>query len=78
MDLVELFEMAKVVMVAFWIFVFAFMSITVIFGRGEFSDKVIYPWEVEERRAAKKAAKAKKKEERRQAKRWRRVEKQYR
>lgn len=77
MDLVAIFEQIKMGLV----FVGIIVSVAVIFlsiRDKEFSDEVIYPWEKEERRAAKKAEKEKLREKRRQEKYWRNVEKQYR
>ena len=77
MDLVTLFEQFKMAL-AFAGFLFCVMVLIAVIRTKEFSDEVIYPWEKEERRAAKKAEKEKAREERRQKKYWRNVEKQYR
>lgn len=72
MNLVEIFEWVKMATVFGIILIFVFCGVALFFGRGEYSDKVVYPWEKEERRAAKKAAK----EERRACKRKQAVGKQ--
>lgn len=77
MDLVAIFEQIKMGLVLVGIIISAAVMFVAIRNR-EFSDEVIYPWEKEERRAAKKAEKEKAREERRQEKYWRNVEKQYR
>ena len=78
MDLVKLFEMVKMVGVILCILFCFVFSFVFIFRYKGWSDEVVYPWEKEERRAAKKAAKEKAREKRRQEKYWREVEKQYR
>ena len=77
MDLVAIFEQIKMGLVLVGIIISAAVMFVAIRNR-EFSDEVIYPWEKEERRAAKKAEMEKAREERRQEKYWRNVEKQYR
>ena len=77
MDLVTLFEQFKMAL-AFAGFLFSVMVLIAVIRTKEFSDEVIYPWEKEERRAAKKAEKEKLREKRRNEKYWRNVEKKYR
>ena len=78
MDLVKLFELVKMAGVILCILFCFVFSLVFIFRYKGWSDEVVYPWEKEERRAAKKAAKEKAREKRRQEKYWREVEKQYR
>lgn len=77
MDLVRLFELVKMGFIVVGL-IFSAAVMFVAIRDKEFSDEVIYPWEKEERRAAKKEAKEKAREKRRQEKYWRNVEKQYR
>lgn len=78
MDILKILEVAKLVGVILCVFFASAWAIVFVTRYNGFNDKVIYPWEKEERRAAKKAAREKAREERRQAKRWRELEKQYR
>ena len=75
--LVTIFEQVKMGIIIAGI-LFCAASIFVAIRNKEFSDDVIYPWEKEERKAAKKAEKEKLREKRRNEKYWRNVEKQYR
>ena len=77
MDLVAIFEQIKMGLIVAGV-LFSVATLIVAICNKEFSDEVIYPWEKEERRAAKKAEKEKLREKRRQEKYWRDVEKQYR
>lgn len=77
MTLYQLFEYFKMGLVFFGILL-SCMAIYIAIRDKVFSDEVVYPWEKEERRAAKKEAKEKAREKRRQEKYWRDVEKNYR
>lgn len=77
MDLVRLFELVKMGFIVVGL-IFSVATVCVAIRDREFSDDLVTPWELEERRQAKKEAKAKKKEARRQAKYWRKLEKTYR
>ncbi len=54
MDLVQLFEVVKMVGIGICIILFAFVGLSYVFLRHGYSDEVILPWKKDERKARKR------------------------